>query len=190
MTIPHLQFKIACFLLALSWAVPVFPSTPELVLSQPLTLRWVYGSERTTNFTPATDAKSIYLPLSDGTLVALNASDGKLLWKTDAGGTFSAAPTADETDVSRTTRVRVQFSRGLREATLASQVRVSYVGDSPGAPIATKATYDPAARSLTITFATPLEAYRTVKVELLDGIRGFDDGPFKPWSVTFSVGGQ
>ena len=101
-----------------------------------------------------------------------------------------SAPTADETDVSRTTRVRVQFSRGLREATLTNQVRVSYLGDSPGAPIATKATYDPAARSLTITFAAPLEQYRTVKVELLDGIRGFDDGPFKPWSVTFSVGGQ
>jgi hypothetical protein len=101
-----------------------------------------------------------------------------------------SAPTADETDVPRTTRVRVQFSRGLREATLTNQVRVSYVGDSTGAPIASKAVYDPAARSITITFSAPLEPYRTVKVELLDGIRGFDDGPFKPWSVTFSVAGQ
>ena len=101
-----------------------------------------------------------------------------------------SAPTADETDVSRTTRVRVQFSRGLREPTLANQVRVSYVGDSSGAPIASKATYDAAARAITITFAAPLEAYRTVKVELLDGIRGFDNGPFTPWSLTFSVGGQ
>jgi hypothetical protein len=101
-----------------------------------------------------------------------------------------SAPTADETDVSRTTRVRVQFSRGLREPTLTNQVRVSYVGDTSGAPIASKATYDAAARAITITFAAPLEAYRTVKVELLDGIRGFDDGPFTPWSLTFSVGGQ
>jgi hypothetical protein len=84
----------------------------------------------------------------------------------------------------------VQFSRGLREPTLASQVRVSYVGGSSGAPIASKATYDAATRALTITFAAPLEPYRTVKVELLDGIRAFDDGPFKPWSLTFSVGGQ
>src|SRR5688500_14299517 len=59
-----------------SASVPALPATPELVLSQPLTLRWVYGSDRTTNFTPANDAKSIYLPLVDGTLVALNASDG------------------------------------------------------------------------------------------------------------------
>jgi outer membrane protein assembly factor BamB len=97
MTIPRLQIKIACFLLVLLCAVPAFPSVPELVLSQPLTLRWVYGSDKTTNFTPATDGKSIYLPLADGTLVALNASDGKLLWKTDPGGTFSAAPAADQT---------------------------------------------------------------------------------------------
>ena len=94
---PRLQFTIACFLLFLSWAALASAHPPELVLSQPLTLRWVYGSERTTNFTPATDAKSIYLPLADGTLVALNASDGKLLWKADAGGTFSASPAADET---------------------------------------------------------------------------------------------
>jgi hypothetical protein len=100
-----------------------------------------------------------------------------------------SAPTADETDVSRTTRVRVQFSRLLREPTLTNQVRVTYVGDS-AAPPATKTTYDAATRSITVTFAAPLESYKTVKVELLDGIRGFDDGPFKPWSVTFSVGGQ
>lgn len=80
-----------------SASVPALPVIPELVLSQPLTLRWVYGKDKTTNFTPATDGKTIYLPLSDGTLVALNASDGKLLWKSEAGGNFSAAPTADET---------------------------------------------------------------------------------------------
>ena len=101
-----------------------------------------------------------------------------------------SAPTGDETDVSRTTRVRVQFSRLLREPTLTNQVRVTYLGDSAAAPPATKTTYNAATRSITVTFAAPLEQYRTVKVELLDGIRGFDDGPFKPWSVTFSVGGQ
>ena len=101
-----------------------------------------------------------------------------------------SSPTADETDVSRTTRVRVQFSRLLREPTLTNQVRITYVGDNAGPPLASKATYDAATRAITITFAAPLEPYRTVKVELLDGIRGFDNGPFKPWSVTFSVGGQ
>src|SRR5688572_5744846 len=111
--LPRLQSIVLCFLILVSCAatapsltVGLLPRShrrlavskpPELVLSQPLTLRWVYGSDRTTNFTPANDAKSIYLPLVDGTLVALNASDGKLLWKTEAGGHFSAAPAADET---------------------------------------------------------------------------------------------
>jgi hypothetical protein len=40
-----------------------------------------------------------------------------------------------------------------------------------------------------LTFPKPLEAFRTVKVELLDGIKGFDGAPIKPWTVTFSVGG-
>jgi hypothetical protein len=101
-----------------------------------------------------------------------------------------SAPTPDETDVPRTTRVRIQFSGGVREATLADQVRVTYVGDNAVTPIAAKTTFDPATRALTIAFAAPLEPYRTVKVELLDGIRGLDEGPFKPWSLTFSVGGQ
>jgi hypothetical protein len=35
----------------------------------------------------------------------------------------------------------------------------------------------------------PFEAFRTVKVELLDGIKAFDGAPVTPWTVTFSVGG-
>jgi hypothetical protein len=35
----------------------------------------------------------------------------------------------------------------------------------------------------------PFEAFRTVKVEILDGIKAFDGGPVTPWTVTFSVGG-
>lgn len=93
---PRLQFKVVCLLLVFLCAAPALARTTDLFLAQPLTLRWVYGKDKTTNFTPATDATSIYLPLSDGTLVALNAADGKLLWKSEAGGHFSAAPAADE----------------------------------------------------------------------------------------------
>ena len=46
-----------------------------------------------------------------------------------------SAPTADETDVSRTIKVRVQFSRLLREPTLADQVRVTYVGGGAAPPV-------------------------------------------------------
>ena len=52
-----------------------------------------------------------------------------------------------------------------------------------------KSAYDAANRAILITFAKPLQPFRTVKVELLDGLKGFDGAPFKPWTVTFSVGG-
>ena len=112
LTISRLQFKVVAFLLVLCSATTALPTTPELVLSQPLTLRWVYGSDRTTNFTPATDGKSVYLPLSDGTLVALNAADGKLRWKAEIGGHFSAAPTADE----QTLYVATEYPAGEKNA--------------------------------------------------------------------------
>lgn len=110
--LPRLQIKVASLFLVLFWAVPTFPRTPELVLSQPLTLRWGYGSDKTTNFTPATDTKSIYLPLIDGTVVALNADDGKLRWKSEAGGQFSAAPAADE----HTLYVATEYPAGEKNA--------------------------------------------------------------------------
>src|SRR5712692_410530 len=71
----------------------------QIALSQPLTVRWRYESDRTSNFTPATDGTTVYLPLSEGTLVALNAADGHLCWKADVGGNFSASPVSDERSV-------------------------------------------------------------------------------------------
>jgi outer membrane protein assembly factor BamB len=68
----------------------------KLSFSQPLTLRWRYASDQTSNFTPATDGKTVYLPLTGGVLVALNVVDGQLRWKAEAGGDFSAAPTVDD----------------------------------------------------------------------------------------------
>ena len=100
-----------------------------------------------------------------------------------------SSPTQDETDVSPTSNVRIQFSRGLREASLKDQIRISYVADGGTAsPLAFKTTYDAASRSLRLDFAAPLEPYRMVKVELLDAIRAFDNGTFAPWTLTFSVG--
>ena len=83
--------------------------------------------------------------------------------------------------------IRIQFSRGLRESTLADRIRVSYVGD-PVTVLAPKIAYDAATRSLQLQFATPLEPLRTVKVDVLEGLLAFDGGPLTPWSVTFSVG--
>ena len=93
--------KALCwFLLALHGSAiharPRYPPSDLIALSQPLTVRWRYQSDRISNLTPASDKTTVFLPLSDGTLVALNAADGKLIWKADAGGEFSAAPATDD----------------------------------------------------------------------------------------------
>ena len=45
-------------------------------------------------------------------------------------------------------------------------------------------------RALEIRFASPLERYRTVKIDLLDGIlSNIDNQPLPPYSLTFTTGG-
>ena len=108
-----------------------------------------------------------------------------------------SAPTQDETDVSMSASVRIQFSRDLDPDTIKNHVRVSYLVEqstergeptTPQAEFTTK--YLPANRVVQITFGKPLERFRTVKVELLEGILGTDKQPLKPWTLTFSVGGS
>lgn len=103
-----------------------------------------------------------------------------------------SSPGDAEVDVPLTSSVRVQFSRGLNPATLIDRIRVSYVGgptaDNP-APLEFKHTYDAGPRAIEIKFTRPLDRFRTIRVELLDGITAFDGAPLKPWTLTFSVGG-
>lgn len=101
-----------------------------------------------------------------------------------------SSPTPDETDVPPTGSVRVQFSRGLNPSTLAGQIRVSYLGADPGSmPPQFQHSYDAANRAVEIKFTQPLEPFRTIRVEFLEGLKGFDGAPFTPWTLTFSVGG-
>jgi Big-like domain-containing protein len=107
-----------------------------------------------------------------------------------------SAPTEDETDVMTSTNVRIQFSRDLDQATLKGRIRASYFRaqsiergepDTPAIEFTTQ--YNSAARVLEIRFTKPLERFRTVKVELLEGIVGTDAQPLKPWTLMFSLGG-
>jgi hypothetical protein len=99
-----------------------------------------------------------------------------------------SSPTDGETDVAPGAPIRVQFSRGLNESSLANDVRVSYVG-VPGADnLPFQLTYDAASRSIQIKMKQPFEAFRTVRVQILDGVKAFDGGPATPWTVTFSIG--
>jgi hypothetical protein len=104
-----------------------------------------------------------------------------------------SSPTDGETDVIPTGAIRIQFSRGLSEPSLAGRLRVSYVGAAAAAGadsgLQFQATYDGANRALVLKMTQPLEAFRTIRVEILDGIKAFDGGPVTPWTLTFSVGG-
>jgi hypothetical protein len=100
-----------------------------------------------------------------------------------------SAPVPDDTDVAPGTDVRIQFSRDMDPASFEGRVRVSYVGvgDTPAPPAFTLA-YRPGPRVLEIRFAAPLERFRTVRVELLEGIVAADGLPLAPWTLTFTVG--
>jgi hypothetical protein len=108
-----------------------------------------------------------------------------------------SAPTQDETDVSMTTTVRIQFSRDLDASTLKGHIRASYLESQSverGEPTTPSADftfqYLGANRVLEIRFTKPLERFRTLKVDLLDGILGTDAQPLKPWMLTFALGGS
>lgn len=100
-----------------------------------------------------------------------------------------SSPTDGETDVTASGAIRIQFSRGLSEPSLAGRLRVSYVGAPADANLPFQTTYDGANRALVLKMTQPFEAFRTVKVEILDGIKAFDGAPVTAWSLTFSVGG-
>ncbi|MBF8299899.1 MAG: Big 5 protein [Acidobacteria bacterium] len=105
-----------------------------------------------------------------------------------------SSPYEGEIDVPVTTSVRIQFSRGLDPATIAGQLRVSYIGAAaPGAPppasLEVQHTYDAGTRAIEIKLTQPLDRFRTVRVDLLEGLKAFDGAPVRPWTLTFSAGG-
>ena len=108
-----------------------------------------------------------------------------------------SAPTQDETDVLQTTTVRIQFSRDIDQATLKGHIKPRYLESQSaerGEPVTPPADftfqYPPANRVLELKFAKPLERFRTLKVDLLEGILGTDGQPLKPWTLSFVIGGS
>jgi len=104
-----------------------------------------------------------------------------------------SAPIQNDTDIETTSTVRIQFSRDMKADSFRDRVRVGYLGGQAGdapAPPAFTARYRDEGRVLEITFAQPLERFRTVRVELLEGIESLDGVPLAPWTLTFSVGAR
>jgi hypothetical protein len=94
------------------------------------------------------------------------------------------------------TSVRIQLSRDIDPATLKGHIRVAYLESqtrergelvTPTAEFITQ--YNAANRVIEIRFTKPLERFRTLKVELTEGILGTDQQPLKPWTLTFDTGG-
>ena len=107
-----------------------------------------------------------------------------------------SAPTQDETDVSMSTSVRIQFSRDIDRNTLKGHIIAHYLQsqtaergepDTPTAEFTTQ--YVAATRVLELKFTKPLERFRTIKIELSDEIQGTDKQPLKPWTLSFDLGG-
>lgn len=104
-----------------------------------------------------------------------------------------SSPTEGDVDVALDAPIRIQFSRGLNPATINGRIRIGYL-TSPrevGQPTAIDAqsSYDAGTRAIQIKFVRPLDRYRTLKVEILDGMKTFDGADVKSWAVTFSTGG-
>jgi len=106
-----------------------------------------------------------------------------------------SAPTSDETDVQLTTNVRIQFSRDINATTFKGHIAVKYSeaetrerGEPDTAKVDFTTQYLPGTRVLELKFANPLERFRTVTVELQDGILGSDKQSLVPWTLNFQTG--
>ena len=107
------------------------------------------------------------------------------------------APTEGEADVRLGERIRMQLSRDLDPATLKGRVRLTYSlpdskerGEAQPPSIAFTTNYTRENRSLEIRPSEPLERFRVVKLEILEGVKGPDGGPLAPFTLTFTTGGS
>lgn len=99
-------------------------------------------------------------------------------------------PVAGETDVSPDTNVRIQFTRDMTPESFKGRIGISYVDRNGEGQVPTpSATYRRENRVLEIIFGVPFERFRTVKIDLREGITATDGAPLTPWSLTFSIGG-
>ncbi|MGE3273793.1 MAG: Ig-like domain-containing protein [Vicinamibacterales bacterium] len=110
---------------------------------------------------------------------------------------FFSAPTAGEADVRLDSTIRIQFSRDLAPDTLEGHIRLTYSSaqsterGEPQAPaIPFSVRYQAATRSLEIVPDQPLERFRDVRVDLLEGIRGPTGQALAPFTLSFSTGGS
>jgi hypothetical protein len=102
-------------------------------------------------------------------------------------------PTEDEADVPVATTVRIQFTRPIDPRSLPGRIRVSYAdgpdgrNPSPAPPFVVD--YTTSDRVVTLRFRVVLERFRTVVVEVLEGVTTAGGSTVKPWKLTFTTAG-
>jgi Bacterial Ig-like domain len=107
-------------------------------------------------------------------------------------------PADGDADVPLKATIRLQFSRDMNPDSFKSNVRWGFATTDAasttvaGASLRTaQVKYDRARRALEVSLELDeTAAYRTVSVELLDGIAATDGARLKPWKMVFSFGGK
>jgi hypothetical protein len=108
-----------------------------------------------------------------------------------------STPVEGEADVRLDSRIRVQFSRDVVSTSFQDRIRVTYSGaesverGEPQPPtVELTVRYNAENHSVEITPTKPLERFRNVRVELLQGITGTDGSVLRGWTLNFSTGGS
>jgi hypothetical protein len=108
-----------------------------------------------------------------------------------------SVPAEGEADVRLDAHIRIQFSRDAEPSSLADRVRLAYSreesterGEAQPPALSFTTRYSDGTRVLEIVPAQPLERFRQVRLDLLEGIVGTDGSVLKPWSLRFRTGGS
>ena len=108
-----------------------------------------------------------------------------------------SVPVEGEADVRLDARIRLQFSRAVRPESLENRIRITYSpsdsverGEAQPPAVAFSFDYNAGTRALELRPHQPLERFRQVKVELLEGVVGVDESVLRPWMLNFSTGGS
>jgi hypothetical protein len=108
-----------------------------------------------------------------------------------------SVPVEGDADVRLDTTIRVKFSRDANPVSFADRIRASYSkeesaerGEAQPPPISFTTSYSSSTQVLEIAPRQPLERFRQVRVELLQGIVGQDGSVLRAWSLRFRTGGS
>lgn len=134
-------------------------------LSRPLVVRWSYETRQLTSQTPASATDVLYAPLAGGVVAAIGPRDGQLLWRSEAGGEFSAAPVADERGVYVASELSAQ---GQDASALYSKGVVRALSRTSGVTVWTRTVPNPLEGALVIEGGLLLGASADGRIYALD----------------------